>query len=365
MLDLNNAYSFCPTVAMVQDGDQVIIGSDISNCVALHMSTVSGPLRNALNELAKGELLCRLLENLDQPDKSSFLSVLGRLEAGGYIEPVEAKLKAIKSSAQSGIDYERFDRQINLFRHRLGSYERALEVQHALDNSKITLIGLGGCGSYIFYTLAAMGIGTLRCIEFDTVQRSNLSRQILYTYDDIGRKKVDVASERGSKISPTTKFEFLDLRIEDVASAKPAFEDVDLVICAADIPRPEFFLLANRASYTYGIPLLYARSVTTNAILGPLVIPGKTRCYRCINNMPEISREDRHAFVNTATDAYMTTLIDPYNAVGGSLAALEAVKFLTDFDECQVVGKRRIMSFSDYQLMPEVPVHGGLCDICN
>lgn len=64
----------------------------------------------------------------------------------------------------------------------------------------MALLGVGDTGSYILYTLAAMGTGFVRAVDFDEVQLSNLSRQILYTHADVGKLKIDCAREFTSSI---------------------------------------------------------------------------------------------------------------------------------------------------------------------
>ncbi|WP_051011279.1 ThiF family adenylyltransferase [Bartonella rattaustraliani] len=162
-----------------------------------------------------------------------------------------------------------------MFKHAVGDFSSAVKIQKNLQKASVALIGLGGVSSYIFYTLSAMSIGKIISYEFDVVEESNLSRQMLYTYDDTGMKKIEVAKKKGKRISPTTKYLFYDQKIETFDHACLVFEDVDLVICAADMPRPEFFYLMNKASYARKIPLLYAESSTHNAVIGPLVISGK------------------------------------------------------------------------------------------
>ena len=60
--------------------------------------------------------------------------------------------------------------------------------------AKVLLVGLGGIGSTVLQHLAAAGIGKIGLVDQDTVALSNLQRQTIYTFEDIGRKKVSVAS---------------------------------------------------------------------------------------------------------------------------------------------------------------------------
>ena len=66
--------------------------------------------------------------------------------------------------------------------------------QRKLRQAKVLLVGLGGIGSTVLQHLAAAGIGKIGLVDQDTIALSNLQRQTIYTYEDIGKKKVSVAS---------------------------------------------------------------------------------------------------------------------------------------------------------------------------
>ncbi len=120
----------------------------------------------------------------------------------------------------------------------------------------------------------------------------------------------------------------------------------------------------NEAAFHMRGALLYAGSATVNAIVGPLIILSKTRCYACVNQN-HIKDVNTFEFVKNIKQNYMNTLIDPYNAVAGSLAALEAVKYLTDFDKCQIIEKTLFINFSGYQIDKTGDPYSGSCHICN
>jgi adenylyltransferase/sulfurtransferase len=87
---------------------------------------------------------------------------------------------------------EQYDR----YRRHLILPEIGLEGQRALLDARVLLIGAGGLGCPTAQYLAAAGIGTLGIVDFDVVDASNLHRQVLYGTRDVGRPKVEVASER-------------------------------------------------------------------------------------------------------------------------------------------------------------------------
>ena len=77
--------------------------------------------------------------------------------------------------------------------------EEALEK---LEHARVAIFGIGGVGGYVAEALARSGVGTLDLIDSDMVSESNLNRQIIATYDTVGRYKVDVMKERILSINP-------------------------------------------------------------------------------------------------------------------------------------------------------------------
>lgn len=87
-------------------------------------------------------------------------------------------------------------------RERLIYGEEALQK---LKNSRVAIFGIGGVGSYTAEALARAGVGTLDLIDSDTVNLSNINRQLYALHSTIGKRKVDVAAERIADIDPTIK----------------------------------------------------------------------------------------------------------------------------------------------------------------
>lgn len=75
----------------------------------------------------------------------------------------------------------------------------------ALQSKRVAVFGVGGVGGYVLEALVRGGIGEVDIFDGDTVQTSNLNRQIVATYKTIGQYKVDVAKERAEEINPKIK----------------------------------------------------------------------------------------------------------------------------------------------------------------
>lgn len=80
-----------------------------------------------------------------------------------------------------------------------------IEGQRKLKNAKVLVVGTGGLGAPLLQYLAAAGVGTLGLVDFDVVDESNLQRQVLFSVNDIGRLKTEVAKERIESLNPHIK----------------------------------------------------------------------------------------------------------------------------------------------------------------
>jgi tRNA threonylcarbamoyladenosine dehydratase len=128
------------------------------------------------------------------------------------------------------------------------------EAFRRLARAHVTVAGLGAVGSYAVEGLARCGIGRLTLIDFDTVQLSNINRQLFALHSTLGRRKTAVAAERVADIHPTCDVRPLDLFLnEDTvpAALEPA---PDILIDAIDSLNSKVQLLAGAARR--GLPVL-------------------------------------------------------------------------------------------------------------
>lgn len=197
----------------------------------------------------------------------------------------------------------------NIFLEEIG-----LKGQKKLKNSRVLVVGAGGLGSPLLYYLAASGVGSLSFVEFDTVELSNLQRQILYDSQAIGSKKSLVAYERLHSFNPEIKIQNISEKLNP-ENAFTIIDDVDLVIDGSDNFPTRF--LVNDVCYFKKIPFISGGVLQFyGIILG--IQPHQTSCYRClVNPNPEFTE-------NCSTVGVMSAAV----GVVGSLMANEAIKFL-------------------------------------
>ena len=129
-------------------------------------------------------------------------------------------------SELSSRDLDRYSRQIML-------EEIGYEGQLRLRNAKICVVGVGGLGNPITMRLAAMGIGTLRIVDRDVIELSNLHRQVMFDVDDVGQVKVEVAAKKLQKLNPEMRIEAMPVSVNDY-TALEVVEGCDVVVDALD-----------------------------------------------------------------------------------------------------------------------------------
>jgi molybdopterin/thiamine biosynthesis adenylyltransferase len=167
--------------------------------------------------------------------------------------------------------------QINRYGRHIILPQIGSRGQEKLLSAKILQVGAGGLGSPIALYLAAAGIGTLGIMDGDTVDLSNLQRQIIHTTPDIGRLKVESARDKIARTNPNVKVVTYpsDATAKNIAEI---LEHYDLVIDCCDNFATRYLL--NDAAILAGKPFIYGSvvhfygQVTVFSQQGP--------CYRCL-----------------------------------------------------------------------------------
>ena len=109
----------------------------------------------------------------------------------------------------------------------------AMAGQQRLMNAKVLCVGAGGLGSPALMYLAAAGVGTIGIVDFDTVDESNLQRQVIHGQSDIGKSKALSAQEKIFEINPHVQVNVYQFRL-DVSNVMELFSQYDLIVDGTD-----------------------------------------------------------------------------------------------------------------------------------
>jgi adenylyltransferase/sulfurtransferase len=160
--------------------------------------------------------------------------------------------------------------------------EVAMDGQRKLKAAKVLCIGAGGLGSPLALYLTAAGVGTLGIVDYDVVDYTNLQRQIIHSTNDVGRKKLDSASDKLKALNP-----FLDLRTFDMkltsANALELFRQFDIVVDGTDNFPTRY--LVNDACVLTGKPNVYG-SIFRFEGQASVFATEEGPCYRCLYPEP-------------------------------------------------------------------------------
>jgi sulfur-carrier protein adenylyltransferase/sulfurtransferase len=126
--------------------------------------------------------------------------------------------------------------------------------QRRLKNARVLVIGAGGLGSPALLYLAAAGVGTIGIIDDDTVDLSNLQRQVIHGVADVGRPKIESARDAIAALNPLVDVRLHDVRL-DAANALELFAGYDLILDGADNFATRY--LVNDAAAILGKPYVW------------------------------------------------------------------------------------------------------------
>lgn len=206
-------------------------------------------------------------------------------------------------------DYTRYSRQM-LF-SPIGE-----EGQQKLQNSSVLIVGMGALGTALANHFVRAGIGLVRFIDRDYVEKSNLQRQMLFDEEDVNQAlpKAIAAKNKLSKVNS-------DIRLEAIiADASPKnidelLDGIDIVVDGTDNFQTRFLL--NDACYKKGIPFVYGGAVSSRG-MSAIFVPNETPCLRC--------------FISSGDQGGQTCdtigVISPIVDIVASLQVVESLKYL-------------------------------------
>lgn len=237
--------------------------------------------------------------------------------AGGLIAWREARLP----ESQVALDADSRDR----YARQLILPDVGIDGQRRLAAARVLVVGAGGLGSPLALYLAAAGVGTLRIVDPDCVERSNLHRQVLHRDEDVGVAKVASAKRALKALNPRVCVEAID-RALDGDNAMELARDADVLVDGADNFAARHHL--NHASVVLGKPMVHGavhRFEGQASVFWPARPGARGPCYRCLfpdSPPPELAP-------NCATAGVLGVL----PGIIGLVQATEVLKLLLGFGD--------------------------------
>ena len=213
---------------------------------------------------------------------------------------------------------------MNLSEEEIKQYQRHLslpgfgpEAQGKLKEAAVLVVGAGGLGCPALQYLAAAGVGKIGIVDDDVVEASNLQRQVLYTHDDIGQPKAEVAAHRLAKLNPYVEIVPLVERLSR-DNAKDALEGFEIVIDGTDSFNSRY--LINDACVLFDKILVYGAIHQFEGQVSVFNL-GDGPTYRCLFPEPPPA--------GTVPNCAEVGVVGVLPGIIGCMQALEAIKVVT------------------------------------
>jgi molybdopterin-synthase adenylyltransferase len=213
---------------------------------------------------------------------------------------------------------------INFTEEQLERYSRhillknvGIEGQEKILNSKVLIIGAGGLGAPTALYLAAAGVGTLGIADGDTVDLSNLQRQVIHFTKDINRPKVASAKEKMHAINPDVKVTAIGEHVF-AHNIRDIIRGYDFVVDGTDNFAAKFLIndacVLEDIPYSHGGILRFTGQTMT-------ILPGVSACYRCVFQAPPPK--------NAVPSCSQAGVLGAIAGMLGTIQAAEVLKYVT------------------------------------
>ncbi|RUO36396.1 HesA/MoeB/ThiF family protein [Aliidiomarina sanyensis] len=208
----------------------------------------------------------------------------------------------------SETDIRRYSRQMML-------KQVDFEGQERLKSSHVLIVGMGGLGNAAAPYICASGVGTVTCVDFDTVEMSNLQRQTLFTDHELGKNKAFAAVQRLQALNPHIAIHAYTEAIQpDWLRAQ--LSTVDVVLdCTDNLSTRE---LLNELCFQSNTPLVSGAAIRFEGQIAVFPMTNSAPCYRCYSQF----------FKEKELSCMEAGVLGPVVGVIGSFQALEALKVL-------------------------------------
>jgi len=263
----------------------------------------------------------------------SMVELMERLSLSS--EAVRSKLDALDEAGVLGfgatsrpldlMDGERYARQLPY----LGDMGDARDLQRRLAGAHIVILGCGGLGTWTIAALASTGVRRFRVVDDDSVELSNLNRQILYGFADVGREKVAATASWLQAFDDRIEVHAEATRVDGIETVRALLDGADALVLAADSPPYILGRWVNAACIAEHVPFITAGQLPPMVKIGPLYEPAHTACFECHERA---LRRDSHAYDQYVSRAQTTShrgaTLGPASGIVGTLLAMEVMHLL-------------------------------------
>jgi sulfur-carrier protein adenylyltransferase/sulfurtransferase len=244
-----------------------------------HLYNEQGKLRSFVNVYINDEDIRYLQKEQTPVNAGDTISIIPSV-AGGVETVAPPSPSAASSTSRTAPDLN--NEEIKRYSRHLIMPEVGIDGQRKLKAGSVLCIGAGGLGSPVAMYLTAAGIGRLGIVDFDTVDFSNLQRQILHGTPDVGRPKLASARDRLNALNPNVHIETYEVALSSQNALK-LFEPYDVIVDGTDNFPTRY--LVNDACVLTGKPNAYG-SIFRFEGQASVFATKDGPCYRCLYPEP-------------------------------------------------------------------------------
>lgn len=360
------------TKPMIKSAHHVIESENGDLCIGEipnHSKIIKAPppwVSVVLEKLDGAHTLPRIIKEIKvrgfEADEAVVSKFIEQLSSFGLLED-----NASYSDLLSSKELERYNRQVLQFSLFDKQRKQGFQYQEKLKQSRVTILGMGGWGTWCALQLSLLGVGTLRVVDGDDVELSNLNRQVLYNEEDIGSQKVDASKSRIKSLNPNVNVEVYDEFVtRDPAQIEKLMEGSDLVILAwaslGYYRKGTVEEIVHRYAENNRIALMELGGDPIDISVGPLYrYDGSHPAY---NELKTQQIKKYYSDNQTVRELQKSRMLQKFRngrrtvnawqsspslATMSGLVCDQIIKALTGYDEPVLVGKRFHMSLSTFE----------------
>jgi sulfur-carrier protein adenylyltransferase/sulfurtransferase len=264
------------------EADGATVGEVLSSLISRygdlrrHLYGDDGKLRHFVNIYVNDDDIRYLEKDLTALKSGDVISIVPSVAGGAPVTAPPA------TTAPTSDLPELTNDEIQRYSRHLILPEVGVEGQRKLKAGRVLCVGAGGLGSPAALYLTAAGVGTIGIIDFDTVDASNLQRQILHSTNDVGRSKLASARDKLGALNPGVKIETYETALSS-ANALEIFRDYDVILDGTDNFSTRY--LVNDACVILGKPNAYG-SIFRFEGQASVFATKDGPCYRCLYPEP-------------------------------------------------------------------------------
>ena len=286
---------------------------------------------------------------------------LGVLEDQGIV--VEASTQKVSAEVA-----ERIAPQLNLF-HDLAP---GLSIQNSLDTATVAILGLSGAGPSVALSLAAAGVGTIRCIDSLTVEPADVYLAPFTGVPAVGANRAETVAELLKNAAPQVKVVVESRNLESEDDLRDVIEGADMVACCLDASQSNLIYKLNRVCLATGMRWITCSLAGAEVIAGPAMHPGKGPCYLCYRMRTVAcagNPDDAFAYERFLDKRKQDDSSRRENLVFGAglvanFVGMEIVKELTGLAEPSLVGRILTVRLTDLTVEKHFVLRKPWCPAC-